>query len=131
MDVLNTQPVLYIEEVLSDKTLDWRACVRYQGYDTYVLYGVRWNGKTPQFRMQFLSRKSVFSFLNGVVSKDSKVNLTLYNVERSQLLMDNFDAYYNSYNVNNELVGYDDLTYDEYSDMLTDYLLVLRDSRPF
>lgn len=124
-------PVLYLEETMSDNTTDWRLCVRYGGDDTYEVYGSRWDGNSSQFRFRFLSRQSLFTFLTTVICKESNVSLTLYNVDRSDMLKENFVSYYESYNTNDELVGYDNLSFKEYRSDLMKYLLVLRDSRSF
>lgn len=122
-----TTLVFYVEETLSDGDLDWRACVRYNGNDTYTLYGTR--NEKHQFRMDFLSRESLARFLTTAVDQASKLNTTLYVVDESQMNFDNFSCYYESYNSNNELYGYDSLTYSEYTSSLRDILMTLRDAR--
>jgi hypothetical protein len=121
--------VLYIEEKMSDKKEDWRVCIRYGGGDTYLLYGNRWNGNSSNFRMEFLSRESVFKFLSLVICQESTLDITLYNVNYSDINKENFSSYYESYDTNNELVGYDNLTFKEFNSDLMNCLQVLRDSR--
>jgi hypothetical protein len=104
-------------------------CIRYGDGDTYLLYANRWKGNSSNFRMKFLSRRSVFKFLSLVIATDSTLNITLYNVDYSDIAKDNFASYYESYDNNNELVGYDELNFKEFSSNLMNYLQVLRDCR--
>jgi hypothetical protein len=124
-----TTLVFYVEETLSDGSQDWRVCVTYDGLDTYNLYGTR-DGNN-QLRMEFLSRESLARFLTTSVDETSKLNVTLYTVDETQLNFDNFSCYYEAYSSKNELYGYDNLTYNEYSSSVRDNLMILRDARLF
>jgi len=122
-----TTLVFYVEETLADGDLDWRACITYEGLDTYSLYGTR-DGEN-QIRMEFLSRESLARFLTSTVDETSKLNTTLYVVDETQLNFDNFSCYYEAYSFKNELYGYDNLTFKEYSSTVRDNLMTLRDAR--
>jgi hypothetical protein len=122
-----TTLVFYVEETLEDGNLDLRACVTYDGLDTYSLYSTR--DSKHQFRLEFLSRESLACFLTNSVDETSKLNVTLYTVDESQMNFNNFSCYYESYNFENELYGYDNLTYKEYSSSVRNNLMILRDAR--
>ncbi len=122
-------PVLYIEETRDDSSKDWHFCVRYGGYDTYLVDGYRHNyGKDFYTKMTFLSRRTLCDFLRSSVCVDtSKIDVTLYFVDESNIAIDHFDSYYNLYQYTNELYGYDDATWTE--DAVMRHLRILRDMR--
>ena len=122
-----TTLVFYVEETLADGDLDWRACVTYEGLDTYTLYGTR-DGRN-QFQIEFLSRESLARFLTTAVAETSKLDITLYTVDETQMNFNNFSCYYESYTTNNELYGYDNLSFQDYSSTLRSNLMILRDAR--
>lgn len=122
-----TTLVFYVEETLADGDLDWRACVTYEGLDTYTLYGTR--DGINQFQIDFLSRESLARFLTTAVAETSKLDVTLYTVDETQMNFNNFSCYYESYTTNNELYGYDNLSFQEYSSTLRSNLMILRDAR--
>jgi hypothetical protein len=122
-----TTLVFYVEETLEDGDIDWRTCITYKGLDTYSLYGTR-DGKN-QFRMEFLSREGLARFLTSAIDETSKINITLYAVDETQLNFDNFSCYYEAYSSTNELYGIDSLSFNEYSSAVRDNLMTLRDAR--
>jgi len=123
-------PVLYLEETLDDSMKDWHFCIRYNGNDSYVLYGYRYNNKLDFYtRMLFLTRVSLVRFLQSAIDRDnSTVDMTMYFVDQDDVCNnDNFDTYYESYHFSNELFGYDDYSFTE--NRLMDLLSILRDVR--
>lgn len=122
-------PVLYIEETRDDNKKDWHLCIRYEGNDTYMVYGYRYNYKNDFYtKMRFLDRKSLVKFLRYSCCVDTcKMDVTMYFVNQNKLDNDDFDSYYNAYQYSNELFGYDDSEYTE--EQLMDWLRILRDVR--
>ena len=122
-------PVLYIEENRDDSNKDWHFCILYGGNDTYVVYGYRFNyGQDFYTKMTFLSRSTLTDFLrNAFCVETSKMDVTLYFVNENDVTMDHFESYYNLYQYNNELFGYDDSSFTHQNVMT--YLKVLRDMR--
>jgi hypothetical protein len=122
-------PVLYLEETLDDSFKDWHFCIRYNGNDSYMLYGYRFNNKQDfSTRMLFLSRSSLVRFLHSAVDVgSSNVDMTMYFVDDDDINNDTFDSYYEAYRLNNELFGYDSYSFTESG--LMDLLTILRDSR--
>lgn len=122
-------PVLYLEETLDDFDKDWHFCIRYNGNDSYMLYGYRFNNKQDFYtRMLFLSRSSLVRFLQSAVDiESSTVDMTMYFVDEKLINNDKFDSYYEAYQFNNELFGYDNYSFTESG--LMDLLSILRDVR--
>jgi len=122
-------PVLYIEETRDDSTKDWHFCIRYGGNDTYVVYGYRLNyGRDFYTKVLFLDRSSLSDFLRSSCCEEtSQIDTTLYFVDESDVTNDHFESYYQLYQYNNEMYGYDDSNFTH--DAVMKHLKILRDMR--
>ncbi len=128
-----TTPVLYFEEVLdvkensenSENDMRWHFCVTYSGNDTYVLFGMRNNN---HFRLKFLKRSSLLTFIFYSVNKTSTFKTNFYTVNRRLMYYENFLSYYNMYNNSNEFFNRS-FNYNELNNELDGSLTLLRDLR--
>ena len=129
------RPVLYIEELDTrlPKGKDWRMFVYYLGNDEYEVVACRGdtvNGKYPMYRLKFLTRKSVYRYLQNTLDIiHNRFNFTLSVLDTDQLITDDFAGYSNLQSVseNRELIGFDRVRFSDVD--VKDWIFIMRDMR--
>ena len=128
-------PVLYIEEIDSFKTIDWRIFIRSTVDRTFVVYATRRpaelaSSKFPFFRMEFYDRKSLANWLSETLGLfEHKVNLTLYMLNIEAAISNDFVGFDNLRQGRLEMAGYDKTTLTHQRVMK--YLRILANHRTY
>jgi hypothetical protein len=132
-DFKNDKLVFYFEEKNEDSKIDMQIFTVFDEYEQeYYITGVRNSKKTVynQFKFYCKTTNQVVDYISSIIDDSAKINYTLYNFYN---LWDdeNIDYYLleERKQVEDEIVGYDDITYKKFMRNLKPMLKNLKNVR--